>query len=137
MYFWNLSCSHKSWNLTIYTKTIFYSLTQIFHVKTFAVFIKPWKPKNIHVDSMVSRHMVVCQQKVVWHISVLFTGTTKLPFSILCISRTTGLICAKFTYIFYVLYMYIQLYMLNLKKIRSVVCEIFVPEIARFSSRFL
>ena len=41
----------------------------------------------------------------VWHTSVLFTGTTKLPFSTPHISITTGLISIRFTYFMPFIYM--------------------------------
>ena len=41
---------------------------------------------------------VSAAKEVVWHTSVLFTGTAKSPFSTHHISITTGLISIKFTY---------------------------------------
>ena len=40
----------------------------------------------------------ISSQEVVWHTSMLFTGTTKLPFPTRCISVTTGLISVKLAY---------------------------------------
>ena len=41
---------------------------------------------------------VSAAKKVMWRTSVLFTGTTNLPFSTPHITITTGLLSIKFTY---------------------------------------
>ena len=62
----------------------------------------------------------------VWHTSVLFTGTIKLPNSAFHISKTTKLISTKFVYIFALYTHYFTLS--KLKEITSVLLEIFVPK---------
>ena len=47
---------------------------------------------------MKTQGRVSAAKEVMWHTSVLFTGTTKSPFSTPHISITTGPISIKFTY---------------------------------------
>ena len=51
------------------------------------------------IGSEIKTHgRVSAAKEVVWHTSVLFTGTAKSPFSTPHISITTGPISIKFTY---------------------------------------
>ena len=63
-------------------------------------------------------------KKDVRHTSVLFTGTTKLPNSAFCISKTTKPISTKFIYFL----PYTLLHISKLKEIASAVLEIFVSK---------
>ena len=50
------------------------------------------------MPSIKTHGSVSAAKEVMWHTSVLFTGTAKSPFSTHHISITTGLIPIKFTY---------------------------------------
>ena len=53
----------------------------------------------ITVAAAIKTHgRVSAAKEVVWHTSILFTGTAKSPFSTPHISITTGPISIKFTY---------------------------------------
>ena len=51
-----------------------------------------------HGKQIKTHGRVSAAKEVVWHTSVLFTGTAKSPFSTHHISITTGLTSIKFTY---------------------------------------
>ena len=59
--------------------------------------IRKWNTKCLKHKLKTRGHVSVAK-KDMWHTSVLFTGTTKSPFSIPHISITTRLIYIKFTY---------------------------------------
>ena len=63
---------------------------------------------NSYIIIIKTHVRVSAAKKAVWHTSVLFTGTAKLPFSTPCISITTGLISMKFTY--FIPYIYVTLH---------------------------
>ena len=52
----------------------------------------------INMKSIKTHGRVSVAKEVMWHTSVLFTGTAKSPFSTPHISITTGPISIKFTY---------------------------------------
>ena len=62
------------------------------------IVIMIWPEKTVLIIIYIKTHgRVSAAKEVVWHTSVLFTGTTKSPFSTHHISITTGLISIKFT----------------------------------------
>ena len=60
----------------------------------------------------------------VWHVSVSFTGTIKLPNLAFHISKTTKLISTKFIYFLPYIHIHTLLHMSKLKKIASAFTEI-------------
>ena len=62
--------------------------------------------------------------KDVWYISVLFTGTIKLPNLAFHISNTTKLISTKFIYFLPYIHIHTLLHMSKLKEIASAFTEI-------------
>ena len=86
-----------------------------------------------HSYNIKTHCCVSVAKKAVMRTTVLFTGITNSPFSIL-VSITTWPISIKFTYVWPP---YMQLYLTYLMGIHLVVCNIFFPEIAPFSSHFL
>ena len=93
-----------------------------------------WLSRDVDNLAQLKTHGgVSAAKKVMWHTSVLFTGTASSPFSTPHISITTGpisvisrILCPP----------YARPYIPSLKEIDVVVYEICVHEIAPFSSHF-
>ena len=78
------------------------------------------KPLYIKTHGRVS-----AAKEVMWHTSVLFTGTAKSPFSTPHISITTGPISMKFIYFMPSIYTTLHT---KFEEIGLVVCEIYASE---------
>ena len=84
------------------------------------------KVKQLLLITRVSHEHYKKPKEDMRHTSVLFTGTINLPNSAFCISKTTKL--SLLIYFLHYVHNYTLLHISKLKKIDSVLLEIFVPE---------